>query len=89
MLPQEILRVGSSEIAGNVYFSIHFSIFKVFKEGNQATRKGALYLSLWKVGVTCPLCPRYLRPWLSRNSKIRFKYNCYYDNVAQSLQEIT
>ena len=36
----------SSEITGNVYFSIHFWIFKVFKEGNQITRKGALCPSL-------------------------------------------
>ena len=31
------LKLRSSEIAGNVYFSIHFCIFKIFKEGNQET----------------------------------------------------
>ena len=41
MLPQEILKFGSSEITGNVYFSIYFCIFKVFNEGKQVTRKVA------------------------------------------------
>ena len=43
MLPQEILKLRSSEIAGNVYFSIHCCIFSVFKKGNQATWKGVLW----------------------------------------------
>ena len=33
---EEILKHGSSEIVGNVYFSIYFCIFIGFKESNQA-----------------------------------------------------
>ena len=46
MLPREILTFRSSEIAVNAYFSTHFCIFKVFKEGNHVTQKGALFPSL-------------------------------------------
>ena len=35
--PHESLKLRSSEVAGNVYFCIHFCILKVFKEGNQGT----------------------------------------------------
>ena len=38
----EVLKLRSSEIAGNGYFSIHSCIFEAFKDGNQVTRKGAL-----------------------------------------------
>ena len=34
MLPQEMLKLRSSEIAGKVYFSVYFCVFKVFKVGN-------------------------------------------------------
>ena len=47
--PPQILKLKSFEIAGNVYFSIHFCIFKVFKEGNQVTQNEALCTSLPKV----------------------------------------
>ena len=57
MFPQEILKLRSSEIARNVYFSIHFCILKAFKEGHQVTQRRALCLRLWKVGGICPLCP--------------------------------
>ena len=46
MLPREILKLRSSEIAGNVYFSNHFWTFTVFKGGNQIKRKEALCPSL-------------------------------------------
>ena len=49
MLLREILKLKSFEIAGNVYFSIHFCIFKVFKEGNQVTKNEALWMSVPKV----------------------------------------
>ena len=36
MLPRDVLEF-RSEIAGNMYFSIHFCTFKAFKEENQVT----------------------------------------------------
>ena len=33
--PGEVLKFRSSEITGNMYFSIHFCIFKVFKEATK------------------------------------------------------
>ena len=39
MLPGKILKLSSSEIARNMYFSIYFRIFKVPKEGNQDFEK--------------------------------------------------
>ena len=35
MLPQQILKCRSSEIAENVYFAIRFCLFKAFMEVNQ------------------------------------------------------
>ena len=56
MLSREILKLGSSEIAGNVHFSIHFCICKVFKEGSQVTRKsGTLPESLKSRGYVSPV----------------------------------
>ena len=52
MLLQEILKLRSSEIAGNMYFSTNFCIFKVFKEGSQ----GALVRVFENWRGTCPLC---------------------------------
>ena len=46
MLPGDILKLRSSEIVGNVYFTSHFCILGVFKEGNQVTWKGAFCLRL-------------------------------------------
>ena len=45
-LSPEILKPRSFEIAGYVYFSIYFRIFKVFNGDNHVTRKGALFPSL-------------------------------------------
>ena len=58
MLSKEILKLKSSEIGGNVHFSIHFWICKVFKEGNQVTRKsGTLPDSLKSGGYVSPVPP--------------------------------
>ena len=57
MLPREILKRRSAEIAGNAYFSIHFCIFKVFKESSQVARNGVLCPSLCIVGGNVSLVP--------------------------------
>ena len=62
MLPRKILILRSSEVARNVHFPITFCIFKVFKEGSQITRKGALGRSLEKKGARAPCALRFLRP---------------------------
>ena len=42
-LPFEFSKLRASEIAGSVYFSTYCCIFKVFKEGNQVTRKKLVF----------------------------------------------
>ena len=57
MLSGEILKLISSEIAGNVYFTSYFCNFRVFKEGSQGTQKGALCPRFSKVGARAPCGP--------------------------------
>ena len=54
--PREILKLISSEIAANVYFSIYFYILKIFKEGNKLHERGTLSESL-KMGDRAPVPP--------------------------------
>ena len=55
--PGEIWNLALLNISGNASFSIYFCIFKVIKRGNKVKRKGALCLSLSKLGEVPPGSP--------------------------------
>ena len=61
MLPREILKLRSSEIAENVYFTSCFCIFKAFKEGNQVNEKGhfARAFEKWRWVRAMPMFVHY------------------------------
>ena len=60
MFLREILQLRSSEIAGNVSFSIYSCIFKVFKEGIKSSKGG---------GIRALCAPRFLYPWSKVNAR--------------------
>ena len=69
----EILKLESFEIPGNSYFSIHFCIFNVFKEGSQVAQQGAplLIFEMWR--GTWPLC-RDVNKWFNLGGRRRKKF---------------
>ena len=65
MLLREILKLRSSEVAGNVYFSIHFCISKLSRRATKLHEKKCTLSESLKCGGHVPLVPpRFLRPWL-------------------------
>ena len=54
MLPREILKLRSSDIAANVYYASYFGILQ---GGQPSFIKGALIPILYKMGGACSLYP--------------------------------
>ena len=57
MLPRKILKLRSSEIAGNMYFASYFCIFESSRRATKLYERGTLPEILKIGGSTCPLCP--------------------------------
>ena len=62
MFLHEILKLESSEIVRNVYFSIYFCILTVFTEGIKLHEKEHFAQDFEKWGGMCPCAPQFLHP---------------------------